>query len=148
MPIDIVVYNASEDRLTEQGAFEALTQGLQWGGNEGKNFTLFSYGCLYHDAIKTCTAVCLDPDLIFTDLPTLANCIAYPWISQSISKGNLTILGQAIADQFDIRSITAYPEVTTAIVQIQNKCWNQWITHADSTIFTMNSPEWSELCGG
>lgn len=137
--------------MTEHDSFKALTQGLQWGGNEKKDLTLSSDGCPFSGPdgpLNNCTATSLNASDTIMDIETFGNCIAYPRISQLLSSRNLTIHGQAVANLFDIWSDTAYPDVTTAIVQIQTKCWNQWITHADSVISSMNSPEWSELCGG
>lgn len=148
MSIDIVVYNASEIQLTDREAFTTVTQGLQWKGNGSMYLTLSSDGCKYPGSFNNCTAACLNPNVTFKDPQTLGNCVAYPWISRSISNGLLSILGQAVAEEFNIWSDTAYPQVTTAIVQIQNQCWNQWITHADSIFFSMDSPKWSEICGG
>ena len=149
MLIDTVACSPYSVDSVRKDALKAITEGLQWEENDIKNLTLFSDGCrVTYETTNDCTAACLDPNYAFANMFTFANCIAYPWISQSISNGNLTTRGQAIANQFNILSNTSYPGIITAIAQVQNKCWNQWITHADFSLFSPDSPDWSDLCGG
>ena len=148
MLLDVVYNNFSSSRNPLGDALKALSADLHWEGNETQNPTLFNYGCRGDWDTLNCTSICSDPNSTFGNICTLANCVAYPWISQLISDGNLTTRGQAIANQFNILSNTSHPGVTTAIIKVQNECWNQWIIHADFSQFSFDSPEWSGLCGG
>ena len=144
MLVDIVVYDQPIARRDRDG-LKALTEGLRLQGNDTEKLALFSDGCFPNN---NCTATCLDPFLVYLDIYALVNCMAYPWISQLISSGNITVGGLAVANRFNILSNTSNPGEITAIVQIQNNCWNQWITHAHYPFYSRNSPDWSGLCGG
>lgn len=63
---------------------------------------LYSHGCRQSDGSNNCTASCLSPNVTFSDMYTLSNCVAYPKISEFLAGNNVTDDAEAIAKQFGI----------------------------------------------
>ena len=78
---------------------------------------LISTGCAAeHD---NCTSACLRHDLVFGDAATLANCIAYEKIADSLAAGHLTANARKIADRY---SIGSSQKTVTAINESIHSC--------------------------